>query len=194
LARLRSTPFDATRIADYLLTDLNEPQLIEAIERPASTKPVSGFSAPPYKFRYERQLAKRIAHDLEKAVPTGGVLPVMQLVCSRLYKMARDRRSEDTIVIRRSDYEGVEQPMEAYVKDSLRDLCDERNLAPERIRVETEKWRSVLLKLTKTQVDGSVTTELLTAQKLTEEVASAECAIPLDESTIRFLDARRFDR
>ncbi|MDI3560241.1 ATP-binding protein [Bradyrhizobium sp. Arg816] len=194
LARLRHTPFDATRVADYLLTDLNEQQLIEAIVRPTAAKPIDGFSAPPYRFRYERHLAERIARDLEEAVPTGGVLPVMQLACSRIYKTARERRGEGLITIKRGDYEGVEQPIEAYVKESLKDLCNDKNLDQERIDRETEKWRSVLLKLTKTQVDGTVTTELVPEQKLADEVAVAECEIPLDEATIKFLDERRIIR
>jgi hypothetical protein len=199
LARLRRTAFDATLITDYLLTDLSVDQLKEAIERPTSDTPVGEFGVPQhvYRFKYSEKLSTDIANDLLDTVSSGGVLPIMQLVCSRLYSAARARGQEDVVEISKPDYDnvgGVEGQIEAHVKDSLRDLCLANKVNKGNIEIESTRWRKALRILTKTQVDGTVTTELVPSSTLAEEVERTGSTIVFNKDVANFLDACRIIR
>jgi hypothetical protein len=199
LARLRRTSFDAVHISDYLLTDLTEGQLIEAIERPTLERPIKGFgsSREVYRFKYAKGLSGEIARDLLETVGSGGVLPIMQLVCSRLYKAARARDQHGITEISKNNYQsvgGVKGQIEAHVADVVRELVTMNSSERAYVEVEVDRWREALLVLSKTQVDGTVTTELVPRVKLEEEVGKAGCVIPFSDAIVRFLEDYRIVR
>jgi hypothetical protein len=207
LARLRRNAFDAAVISDYLLTDLADDQLLEAIVRPSSSDDVDGYGAPRdvYKFKYAGRVAQGIARDLQQTVASGGILPVMQLVCSRLYADARAKNDADApakddtgvVTISRSDYErlgGVEGQVEAHVRDALGFLCRANGVPKSLVEVERLKWRKALLVLAKTQVDGTVTTELVPRIDLEKRIGDANSAIKFTEGNAKLLDEWRVIR
>lgn len=173
---------DPGHIRDFYLANLNRRGLIAAIERPSLDQPFGTFGAPHthYQFSYEPGLPERIAADLESASPEGGILPAMQIVCERLYE--RTKRPA-TWQITSADYEqlgGVEGHIHAHLNDALRQaICRlEPQLPTKEWRRERARWKHVLSMLVKSQVDGSVTTELRREQEMVDAAKSAGCKRP----------------
>jgi NTE family protein len=174
--------WEGVPIREYLLRDLNDSALCQAIVKPTSADPVLGYGTPfqNYRFEYESGLAERLAADLLKEAPDGGVLPIMQLVCSRLY--ARTRKAEPmTWKISLDDYVksgGVKMQIDEYLQDSLLTWCREAELAADKIGPEVQRWRGVLHGLTSTQPDGTVTTALRPEEDIVRDANRAGCAEP----------------
>jgi hypothetical protein len=184
---LRQSINDTTRISDYLLRDLSEEQLIRAIVRPTLDQSVGNYGNPRqhYRFKFAPSVPQAIAEDLRAAVPAGGVLPVMQIVCGRLYKLVQVNQGNEIAEITHENYDdlgGVEGQIEGHLNETLSKLCELESLSTaEKIR-ESKKWRKVLLTLAKSQVDGTVTTEVKTADELRGEVEKMGCQIPAREA------------
>jgi hypothetical protein len=89
---------EIAKVDDYMLGDLTRKQLIEAITRPTSTdlpeEIIRGDGQPReyYRFFYEPNLVEKITDDLLNTPLVGGILPVMQLFCDRLYKKSKKDR------------------------------------------------------------------------------------------------------
>ncbi len=88
-AGLKKTP----GLADYLITDLNKAQLRQVIERPTLDFPVvDGLKAPReiYRFGYEPGVIDEIVDGIFRlrGRNTDSVLPIAQVVCTRLYENA----------------------------------------------------------------------------------------------------------
>ncbi len=184
---LRQNISDTPRIADYLLRDLSEEQLIRAIVRPTLDQSIGNFGNPRqhYRFKFAPSVPQAIANDLKAAVPAGGILPVMQIVCGRLYKLAQADRGNEIAEITHENYDdlgGVEGQIEGHLNETLSKLCELKNLSADDSVRESKKWRKVLLTLAKSQVDGTVTTEVKTADELRDEVKKMGCQIPASEA------------
>lgn len=186
--RVRQVAADTVNIRDYLLTELSEEQIITAIERPTLTANFGGWGAPYefYGFAYEQGVAKAIANDLKGTAVAGGELPVMQIVCDNLYrttKLRAEMAAQAKWTIGYSDYRGlggIEGQMDEHLRRVLEDLCRENNIEDLDTVREMDYWKEVLNKLVKTQVDGTVTTELSSAERLAEVAEETGCKIPFD--------------
>ncbi len=79
------------RVDDYYLKELGVEEIIEAIERPTLER-LNGMDVSPrdkYGFVFEEGLPRQIAEDIVRSQITGGLLPVLQIVCRQLYRQAR---------------------------------------------------------------------------------------------------------
>ncbi|MCP4214634.1 MAG: hypothetical protein GY765_08250 [bacterium] len=167
----------------YYLDDFSLESLEEAIERPTSKEPVPGFGVPPYGFEYEPGLVKKIASQLMEAKQQGGVLPVMQIVCSGLYgKMRRARKQPQ--IITHDDYKnlgGITGRIQEHIKYVLQDTCKKQKLEATEIENEIHRWMHVLVKFSGMQGDGTVTTEVIAEEKLAGmlEEAGVKLNIPV---------------
>jgi hypothetical protein len=183
-------------IPHYLLTDLSESRMTEAIERPTSQKDIEGFGSPfaHYKFSYEEGLPQRIAQDLIAANPKGGTLPVLQIVCERLYRSINSKiqQPNNEMVIRSEDYVrlgGIEGQVEAYVSELLGSFCIQHGISRDlAVKKEIERWKHVLYLLTKEQVDGTATTEIKSKDEIRAEAARRFCELDFD-LTLDYLSA-----
>jgi hypothetical protein len=106
-------------------------------------------------------------------------------------------REGGVVEISKDDYQpvgGVKGQIEAHVRDAIRTLVTEKRIPKDRIESEADCWREALQILSKTQVDGTVTTEFVPRAKLEEEVAKVGCAIPFDDTVAQFLEGVRIVR
>ncbi|HEX8115403.1 MAG TPA: hypothetical protein VF516_47075 [Kofleriaceae bacterium] len=173
---------DPAHIRDFYLATLDHDSLIKAIERPTLETPIGSFGVPwaHYRFSYEPGLSERIATDLEAASPPGGILPAMQIVCERLYEQAQ----RSTIPqIASADYErlgGADGQIHAHLNDALRHaiLRLSPTLTNKELRRERDRWKQLLLNLAKSQVDGSVTTELRLEEQMIDAANESGCKQP----------------
>jgi hypothetical protein len=183
--------FETQNVNYYLLKELSEDDLIRAIVRPTSDDHFGDHGSPrhEYKFRFARGLPQLIAKDLKRAVPAGGILPVMQLVCGRLYDVVRNRNDEALVDITLSDYRGlggVEGQLDGHVSDVLKKVCLVGGISDQEVQHEIKRWRCVLLSLAKSQIDGTVTTEMVPVANFVEIVRASGCLIPA-ETAIQLL-------
>jgi hypothetical protein len=167
-------------------------QIIKAIKRPTLKEPIDDYGVPfeHYHFAFEEGLPEMIARDLESRALAGGKLPVLQVVCDRLYAKTRPADPNASWLITRRDYEAlgsIEQQMEENVNLELEQLCRDSGIRYEpHIRAEIERWKDMLATLAKSRPDGTVTTDMKSVEELATEATKARCTLDL-RTTIAFL-------
>lgn len=197
----RQVAVDLVNNRDYLLSDLTEDQLVSAIERPTLKTPVATYGVPyeHYGFEYEPPdadgdgaedgwgVARTIAKDLKRKDLAGGELPVLQIVCGNLYRITKQKAEECNAtrwVISKHDYRelgGIEGQIDSHVGRVLEEMCHQYGIQDLDVFKEIDRWKEVLSKLVKTQVDGTVTTELGSAVELGKAARSVGCRVPFDK-------------
>jgi WD40 repeat protein/tetratricopeptide (TPR) repeat protein len=153
---------DAGRVRDYLLADLDEPTLIEAILRPTADDRVPHTSEVPrdrYRFRYAEGVAEELAHALLAEGKRDGVLPLVQVICGQLYDRlpAPDRGAithDDLAAIG-----GVRGGLARHVEGTIARITGGSPL-------ERSAFRRLLCGLYLRQPDGTLTTALIPAEEL----------------------------
>lgn len=186
---------DVSRINDYFLADFSKRQIVESILRPTSDKEIRRYGRPcdQYHFTYESGLPEKIADALLSSGVSGGVLPVMQIVCRRLYDGVKSQTipspagapaPEGTpVVITESRYTsvgGVSGQVDSHIQSELDGALKQefaRNVNVFVGRFETSGWRKVLSHLIKPQVNGTVTTDIRPVVELAKEAKEAGCRI-----------------
>ena len=103
LDHLRAGRRDLTGVRDDLLRDFSKPALIEAIERPTLETPlVEGQPSPRqrYGFTYADGVAEAIADGVLKlrSENQDSVLPLVQVICTRLYDREVSDPASDRVV------------------------------------------------------------------------------------------------
>lgn len=190
----------AAQVRYYRLRDLSREGIIAAIERPTSTAEIPGYGVPRdhYKFRFAKGVPERIADNLMKRTVPGGRLPVLQIVCERLYNKTRHDGHGAEWEITESEYAslgGVEGQIRAYFTDVLAEWASQNGLKEWQIEKEIERWRDLLCELTVSQADGTATAVLRREQELLDQASAL--AIKLDfKATMDYLehDERRIVR
>ena len=93
--RRHMSPAASTQLTGFHLNELDAKGLVEAIVHPTKVGATKKGHAGNYRFRYTASVADKIAERLldTEAVPMGGVLPTLQVVCSRLYEQTLHRET-----------------------------------------------------------------------------------------------------
>ncbi len=183
---------EQSAIAEFFLADLDEHELVEAIVRPTLDCAIGGLAAPRsrYGFKFEDGLPEMIAHDLAAANLTGGILPVAQIVCDALYRRINASKPENSVrVIVNADYislGGIEEQVDKHLESVLRAYCTTKKI--HFVDTEVNYWRNILSELARTQVDGTVTTELKPSADLQKLAAKLRTQLPFQE-TMEFLES-----
>lgn len=191
-----------TRFSSYMLHEMSQAGLVAAITRPTLRHAVHGFEQVGdspytfYKFDYEDGVAEKIAEDLIGSPTKGGILPVLQIVCERLYKSTKRERVElGCWSIKLEDYTklgGLEGPIRDYVSGILFRKCMDSEEDKKFLKVsskemfdviveESNNWEDVLMILVRTHADGTVTTDLRPVDELREKALDLGCRINFDE-------------
>jgi hypothetical protein len=160
--------FGASTITDvkqYFLQGLDRGKVKDAIELPTLKSQVGDHEAPfaVYGFVYEEGLIDTIVADLFSAPPSGGILPLMQVVCRGLYNEVRDLGVPRIITKERyKSGGGVSGRVDKQIGQSLRRAIRSDQPSIRDIEHQEAKWRAGLYKLVRTQPDGTVGTDLKT--------------------------------
>ena len=173
--RLRTGIRDVVGVREYLLTDFGAKSLVEAIRRPTSHEPIPGATEIPfekYGFSYADGLAQRIAHEvlIHNAKSQDSVLPLVQVICSQLYEIVRNRTDK---VIRPADLDaigGVWGGMQRHIDLLVVGLVRE-------FPTDLRPFKRLITRLYIRQSDGGLTTAL----------------IPLDDLETHWSGRHRFD-
>lgn len=189
-------PCGERQIESYLLDMLSHDQLVRVIELPTSKQPVGRYGAPydHYGFSYEDELPNKIVLDIKHSIQagrlTGGILPVLQIICYRLYVRTRRAAAGATWKIRYEDYQklgDVEEQFSAYLWDVLKRACSkyasEVAGAPsseQEITEEVERWAKTLYRLILSHPDNTVTKQLCYIDELKDIAEQNGCKSDVD--------------
>lgn len=180
----RFLQFDASAITDvkqYLLENLDRSEVQRAIELPTLRK-VAGVKKAPfevYGFEYEPGLIDKIVNDLFATDPSGGILPVMQVVCRDLYNEVRHLSTPRRITARLYELGGgVSGRVDKHIGQSLQAAFDAYGRTQSTWE-EERRWRTGLSKLANAGPDGTVSTDVKTEDSLKRILQEAGVTAPI---------------
>ena len=157
--RLRRGLQDAGSIREYLLTDFDEVDLLEAIRRPTAAEAIPYTSDVPFKkygFRFADGVAEEIARRVVRYTTQrrDSVLPMVQVICAQLYRLARQRDDGTITIAALETLGGIEGGMRSHVEGLLDELLKD---SPS----DKKPLQKLFTQLYLQQPDGTRTTALL---------------------------------
>ena len=163
---LRAGRDDLNGVREDLLREFSCEALVAAIERPTSAAPIAPTAPSPrqeYRFRYEEGVPRAIAEGVPRLRTENqdSVLPLMQVICTRLYESKASDPSPER-VISRADLEaigGVKGGLQAFAEDAMR-----RSMGLD--DADRGAFRALYAGLFNQQPDGTLTTFLKSRQSL----------------------------
>jgi hypothetical protein len=166
-ARIVEALPDVPGLRSFQLKDLTEEQIVEAILYPTTLG--------KYPFSWEPDLPGIITRDVFKNSGSSP-LPVVQIVCSRLYELTRKNGPWE---IRKTDYDrlgGVEGQIDNYITETVERCCKEAGIWDAVLASQGALWRKVLFQqLVRSQADGTVTTDLKSEKTLFDAAGTEGC-------------------
>ncbi|MDP1865409.1 MAG: hypothetical protein Q8L13_03555 [Bradyrhizobium sp.] len=190
---LDSRRYNRDKLRAFQLRELSKEQLVEAIRIPTSRnvrpKYLQGRKQPGehYNFEFEFGLPERIVADLQKTKTSGGVLPVLQITCERLYRTARKRDDNSLLtfgskplLIASSDYAKLGAPdtqVRQYIDEAIEAGIAEHLPAMKGFELEDERdrWKDVLHSMVYKQSDNTALTRICSEQQLLAAAQKMEC-------------------
>lgn len=190
---LESRDFHKDKLRTFQLPDLSNRQLVEAIKIPTSrkipAKYLQGRQQPGehYNFEFEFGLPERIVADLQKTKTSGGVLPVLQITCERLYRIAKKREDRTLLTfgsrpltIDSSDYEKLGPPdtqVRQYIDESIEAGIAEQSPKMKGFDLEDERdrWKDVLHWMVYKQSDNTALTRICSEAEIRMTAEKMEC-------------------
>ncbi|MBR0697680.1 ATP-binding protein [Bradyrhizobium lablabi] len=209
---LDSRRYNRDKPRAFQLQELTNEQLVEAIRIPTSrnvrTKYLQGRRQPGdhYDFDFEFGLPETIVGNMQKAKTSGGILPVLQITCERLYRGAKDRWAKSfstfgsTRLIRSSDYEKLGPPdsqVGQYIDEAIQAGIIEQfpDLKGFEFEEERDRWKDVLHAMVHKQSDNTALTLILSEYRFVEIAEEMECrANPTQMAQFLSQDERRILR
>ncbi|HEV2806208.1 MAG TPA: ATP-binding protein [Chthoniobacterales bacterium] len=195
VAKMPQAQPGSRQVMHYLLDDLTKEQIVRAIERPTSEECIEGFGVPfkHYRFKYGKGLPEKIADDLLSKKLAGGILPVMQVVCDTLYQSTRTEAARQGAADDDREWEiteaayrvlgSIEDQVEKSLNATLAQWCRDNSITSEvEIQKEIDRWKDVLAQLAGSQSDGTVTTDVVTADELKRMATDAGCRISFEKT------------
>jgi WD40 repeat protein len=189
IGALRRGPAGAIGVRDYLLTDLDREGLVAFVARPTVDRAIDHAGEVPrdrYHFHYADGVPEAIAAELLRAGRKDGVLPLAQVICTQLWErvQARDPGGRDRVVTADDlgALGGFDGALKRHVEDQIATILPARApggawlvrtaqaLLPERLWTR-ETFQRLMADLTLSQVDGTLTTALVSERKLAEGYA-----------------------
>ncbi|WP_420335443.1 hypothetical protein [Roseibium sp.] len=149
------------KVSQYHLRDLTKEQVKKAVLRPSRR---NTSDPPPYDFDFDDDVVDTLLQDLFQARRTGGVLPVMQIVCRDMYNELRHQGSRRVIDARLLDVgKGVAGRLDRHISNSLRTAMIGSGYPTRALPRQEENWRTALVRLADFEQDGTARTSIVPA-------------------------------
>ena len=207
-------PADRRGIRSYFLEDLPREQLIKVIKLPTSREPLGRYGVPyrHYRFSYAAGLPEKIILDIEHAIHAGrlagGTLPVLQIVCDRLYNTTKAQTKPGEFwEITDAHYQrlrSVEDQLSAYLIQVLDGLCrryyrghlEVSKVDDLEVHAEVSRWLKALSRLIQVHPDNTVTKQFCRDHELEQRADELGCKVnfkwlieELERGSIRVLSS-----
>ena len=192
IGSLRHGPTGATGVRDYLLADLDRDALIAFVTRPTTDHAIDHAREVPrnrYGFRYAEGIPEALAAELLRAGRKDGVLPLAQVICSQLWERVQARGSDPSDrVVTHEDLTalgGFAGALRRHVEAQIIEIVPARapagawllrtaqSVLPERYWTR-ETFQRLMADLTLSQLDGTLTTALVSQTKLAAKYQKLE--------------------
>jgi signal transduction histidine kinase len=194
LAHLRRGAIAVPGIREYMLTELDEEAIIEAVGRPTLDTPLRYGGQVPfetYGFRYGEGVARMIALESRSVGQRDSVLPLVQFLCDQLYHLVKGR-SDPTVTV--ADFQaigGVKGGLRFHIENQIKIVVHDDSF-------EAEALKSLLHRLVHRQPDGTLSTDLVREEDLRSRWSGRRAFEEIIESAermrlIRFNSRRRDD-
>jgi hypothetical protein len=188
--------YDRERIRDFLLRELPDDKLVEAIKMPTSqdveAKYLQGREQPGkhYDFDFAPGVPELIVQDLKKIKTPGGVLPVLQITCERLYRKAKNRSDKSLLTfgerlqITRSEYVhmtggkgGLDTQVRQYLDESIVEGIAHQlpDLKVPDLAEERDRWKDVLHYMVRKESDNTALSKICSGIELGIVADSNKC-------------------
>jgi hypothetical protein len=185
--------YDREKLRAFQLHELFDKQLVEAIEMPASrnvgAKYLQGRKQPGehYNFEFESGLPVRIVSDLRKIKASGGVLPVLQITCERLYRATKSRGEKGLLTfgsrpwhITHSDYQRLgplDTQIQQYIDESILDGIAQQlpDMTGVKLAEERDRWKDVLHWMVHKQSDNTALSRICSGKELSDKAVEKRC-------------------
>lgn len=201
--------FSAASVKYFALREMTREQLVAAIKVPTrdsvAKKYLQGRQQPRdyYNVAFEEGLPEVIADSLILANTEGGVLPVLQITCERLYAKADQRRQgsvslgstgnfpaggKPRALITFADYESLgelDEQVNYYVHGIISREVERQFpgfAAPDK-QEEIARWKDVLHSMVQLQSDNTAVTRICSAEQLERTAATKGCRANFEEMT-----------
>ena len=193
---LRKLPSKGTSFATLRRSPFWMPSVCRRHANPSSTM----AALERYRFEFEEGLPERIVADVTTPmIPAGGVLPVVQLVCERLYRDTKESRKGrgEPFTIGREDYlrqqdhlrlGGIHGQVNRYIDEVLSCWFTQQGLSKSGVEEEVTKWKYVLWSLVQIKPDGTTITDVKTTEELEVNAFRSGCIHYLIHPTIQHLE------
>jgi hypothetical protein len=148
----------------YLLPEMSSEEILTAIKRPTSEEIIGDGTQSPlqrYEFTFAPGVAESIVADLIEAIPSGAILPVMQIVCKDLYEAVCQGPQPWTIDDRLYHKSSLRVCVRRHISKSLRASFGKLALSERKLQQEENRWRKVLYRLVRYEGDGRVHTHVM---------------------------------
>jgi len=168
-------------VGGYYLGELTKRHLLSAVVAPTSQADVLDSGVSPYskyKFEYDEHVAERIVDallDEKSGTPRGGVLPVLQVACLRLYETTRkeaEADGSDTWLIKMTHFDQLGQipkQIELFVQERLEQALRDNGHPWSEVLQEVESWYRLLNdQFVSVESDGRVTTRKVEPDNLSD--------------------------
>jgi tetratricopeptide (TPR) repeat protein len=184
IGSLRQGPNGATGIRDYLLADLDRDDLVAFVTRPTSDRPIDHAREVPrdrYGFRFAEGVPEALATELLRAGRKDGVLPLAQVICGQLWERVQARGWEPSArvvthddlaalggfagALRRHVEAQIALIVPAQAPTGAWFLQTAQSILPERFWTR-ETFERLMADLTSSQLDGTLTTALVSESDL----------------------------
>ncbi len=186
IGSLRQGPKGATGVRDYLLADLDRDALVAFVTRPTADHPIDHAREIPrdrYGFHYADGVPDALASELLRAGRKDGVLPLAQVICGQLWERVQARGWDlSARVVSHDDLAalgGFAGALRRHVDAQIAGIVPARapanawllrtaqSVLPERYWTR-ETFQRLMADLTLSQVDGTLTTAMVSERKLAE--------------------------
>ncbi len=191
---LKKRRFSSEHVDDFLLPELSTQQLVEAIRYPTSRdippKYLQGRPQPGdhYNFDFEAGLPDKIVSGLRSVNKAeGGILPLLQVTCERLFRMAKARKPpgrrqsrDGPWKITSSDFAQLgelDQQIDRYVDDTIQEEI-QRQLPKLDVIDGAEElalWKDLLFSMVVNKPDNTAVTDIRSEAELQNDPAIVEC-------------------
>jgi hypothetical protein len=189
--------YNRDKLRAFQLQELSKEQLVEAIRIPTShsirEKYLQGRKQPGehYNFEFEPGLPEKIISDLQKTKTSGGVLPVLQITCERLYRTVKDGEDRSLLpfgskrlMITSSAYAKLGPPdtqIRQYIDEAIQaGIAQQRpGMAGFDLEDERDRWKDVLHSMVYKQSDNTALTRICSEQEMQVAAEKMECKADL---------------
>jgi len=182
---LSAREVDASTVDSYYLKPIDQDGIVAAILHPTQRDPVDWYGRilpPPYRtyrFGYDEGLAELICKDLLKRTEPSSWLPVLQVICDRLYTKL-PQQDERRITVH--DYRATgacNAQVTSHVEEQIVKFFAPRENTGISLAGQADRWKTLLADLTETQLDGKVRARLCVSHlQIVEDARREKCLEP----------------